>query len=394
VALALSAGLCGSTLAETVATRPAANANENIFLGEIERTEYSEPSLDPGVVGEVELIRERYPDGKVLIERQVTLNGEGNYVNHGAWKQYSTKGDVIAEGQYNFGQRIGLWTRWIGQKESKLFNELPFKQFKPPFMSQANFAEGKMDGEWIVTDANERKVMAVSLKNGERHGTATTWLPNGNIYMQMTYDQSIPVGDMLQANTKTGELQKIASYDRGHRVITKSEHYPSRSRQVGKERQLKSEVMYLAAKSVMQSPDDFWTMTTAKYEAEGEDLRHGTARTWYANGQPQQDGFYTNGKKTGTFTYWHENGQVYVIGEYRDDLAEGTWTWWHDNGQKSAVGKYEDGKLVGEWRWWDPQGQLTKHQTYTGTESAAAEPEEGEERVDVSNLPVVSDDQF
>src|SRR5262245_2176489 len=39
---------------------------------------------------EVEVIRERYPDGKVRVERQVTLDADGNYVNHGPWKWYSS----------------------------------------------------------------------------------------------------------------------------------------------------------------------------------------------------------------------------------------------------------------------------------------------------------------
>ena len=81
------------------------------LLSEISATDYAEVKTEPGVAGEVELIRERYLDGKVRIERQVTLNNEGNYVNHGTWKMYSPQGDVIAEGQYNFGERNGMQTR-------------------------------------------------------------------------------------------------------------------------------------------------------------------------------------------------------------------------------------------------------------------------------------------
>ena len=98
-------------------------------------------------------------DGKVRIERQVTLNNDGNYVNHGAWKMYSPTGDVVAEGQYNFGERNGMWTRWNGRKDSTMLNEFPFKDFKAPFMSQATFDNGKMEGDWIITDANDRKVI-------------------------------------------------------------------------------------------------------------------------------------------------------------------------------------------------------------------------------------------
>ena len=118
VAFALAAGAAWAAPAGDSGSHPSLTQYENIFLGEIETIRYSEESSGPGVVGEVEVVRERYPDGKVRIERQVTLNNEGNYVNHGAWKLFSASADVIAEGQYNFGQRVGMWTRWLGRNDS------------------------------------------------------------------------------------------------------------------------------------------------------------------------------------------------------------------------------------------------------------------------------------
>lgn len=379
-ALAISTVTSPAVVAKETVKRHAPAKFQNMFVGEVAPTNYSELRIPNGVNSEVEVIRERHTDGSVHIERQVTLNAEGNYVNHGVWKEFTNMGDVAAEGQYNFGQRVGLWTRWIGKKDSALINDMPFSQFKAPFMSQANFADGKMDGEWTITDANERKVMSVSLKEGRRNGTTTFWLPNGKIFWQITYDQAVPVGDLLEVNKKSGEVVKSATYDHGHKIITKSDNYNSqrgRNAQVQK----KSQVNYLAAKSVAKSLDDFWGMKLAQYGAEGADVRHGSAKTWYPNGQQESDGFYLNGKKTGTFTNWHENGQMESTGEYHDDLADGTWIWWYENGQKSAVGRYENGKLIGDWRWWDEEGKLTKQHTYTGTESASTETEE---KVDVS----------
>jgi antitoxin component YwqK of YwqJK toxin-antitoxin module len=353
------------------------------LLSDIAATEYEEVKAEPGVVGEVELVRERYLDGKVRIERQVTLNNDGNYVNHGAWKMYSPNGDVVAEGQYHFGERTGLWTRWTGRKDSASFSEAPFNHFKAPFMSQANFANGKLDGDWIITDANDRKVMLISFKDGLRNGPATTWATNGKVLNQITYLNGIPVGDQLEINTKTGELARTATYEDGRKVVTKTTYFPRTKKK-------QSETMYLAAKTIETAADDFWTVKLAKYGSEGSDLKHGTAKSWYANGKAEQDGAYEYGKKAGTFTFWHENGQVASTGEYRDDLAEGTWVWWHDNGQKSAVGKYTKGALIGEWRWWDETGKLTKQQTYNGTESASAEPTPAEEKIDVSKRNVKS----
>jgi antitoxin component YwqK of YwqJK toxin-antitoxin module len=374
IALAMAAGLNSAAVAKETGRAPA----EFAYVAELEPTVSSEVKAEPGVNGEVELVRERYLDGKVRIERQVTLNGDGNYVNHGSWKQFSEKGEVIAEGQYNFGQRVGMWTRWLGRNDSPIFKEFPFDKFKAPFMSQVTFVDGKMDGDWIIADVNEHKILVTSLKAGERTGSSTTWLPNGKVYRQASYNQSVPVGDLLELNPKTGQLAKVATYEEGRKVVTTTTYFP------GNKRQKQSETMYLAAKTVVETPDDFWSARLAKFASEGSDLKNGTAKTWYANGKQESDGYYVLGQKSGTFTYWHENGQVASTGEYKDDLAEGTWVWWHDNGQKSAVGKYEKGTLIGDWRWWDSEGKLTKQQTYDGTESASTQPEE---RMDVSKRP-------
>jgi antitoxin component YwqK of YwqJK toxin-antitoxin module len=212
--------------------------------------------------------------------------------------------------------------------------------------------------------------MQISLKAGRRNGPAITWLPDGKTFRQATYDQGIPVGDVLEVNNKTGELARADSYVDGRRVITKTTYHS------GSQRQKKSETMYLAATTVQQSADEFWNFRLAKYTSEGKDLKHGPSKAWFANGKPQFDGFYSMGERTGTFTYWHENGQVAATGEYKNDRAEGIWVWWHKNGQKSAVGKYQDGTLIGEWRWWNEDGRLTKQHEYDGSESISSQDED------------------
>jgi antitoxin component YwqK of YwqJK toxin-antitoxin module len=241
VALAISMGLSTAARAEEHGTLRVPATLPIPLLSDISATEYAEVKAEPGVAGEVELVRERYLDGKVRIERQVTLNNEGNYVNHGAWKMYSPTGDVVAEGQYNFGERNGMWTRWNGRKDSPTLNEFPYRDFKAPFMSQATFTNGKLDGDWIITDANDRKVSIISFKNGLRNGPATTYLPTGKIMAQTTYQNAIPIGDLLEVNKTTGELARAATYEDGHKVVTKTNFYP------GTAHKKQSEIMYLAA---------------------------------------------------------------------------------------------------------------------------------------------------
>jgi antitoxin component YwqK of YwqJK toxin-antitoxin module len=348
------------------------------LLSDEEIEERSQLTTDPGVMGEVEVVRQRYPDGKIHIERQMTLDNEGNYVNHGSWKMYAENGDVMAEGQYQFGRRVGLWTRWHARNDSPLFSQTSYKGFKAPFMSQANFTDGVMDGEWLIIDANDRKCSQISLKNGQRHGLAITWLANGSTFQQSTYEHGQQVGELLETNAKTGKLAQAATFIDGRKLISKIDYYR------GNKQAKKSETSYLGPAMTLASPDEFWNVRFAKYTGEGKQLRHGVAKTWYPNGKLEFEGAYQYGKKSGTFTFWHENGQVAATGDYRDDLAEGQWVWWHENGQKSAFGRYQDGHLIGEWRWWNESGKLTKQQTYDGSENVSSR---NEEAIDISSLP-------
>lgn len=314
----------------------------------------------------VEVIRERFPNGNVKIERCVVLDRDGNYVNHGAWKMFTTEGGISAEGQYDMGQRVGVWTRYFGRNDAPLLNEFPYKRFKAPFVAQANFVNGVMDGDWIVEDADKHKVVQVTFKMGHRHGTMITWLPTGKMFRQATFEEGVPVGDVMEVNSKTNEFERSATYVDGRKIVTKTTHYPNG-------RQKKTEEMFLAATTVQKSADDFWNLKLAEYTTQGNDLRHGESKSWYANGKPRKEGNYQFDKKLGTFTYWYENGQTETSGEYKNDLPEGTWVWFHENGQKKSIGNYQEGALIGDWRWWNTDGKLTKQTTYDGTESVTAQ---------------------
>jgi antitoxin component YwqK of YwqJK toxin-antitoxin module len=322
-----------------------------------------------GAIGELETVRERYDDGKVKIERQVTLDADGNYVNHGEWKMLSRAGDVVAEGHFDMGKRIGTWTRWHGRQDSPELNEFPFNRFKTPFQAQANFVNDEMEGEWLITDSAQQKCMQVSLVGGKRNGQVITWLPSGKVYRQSTYENGVPVGDVLEVDNKSGELKTAANYVDGRKAVTKTTYFHHG-------RQKMTEASFLAATTVERSPDDFWNLRLAQYGSEGNDLRHGPSKTWFENGVVQQEGSYQYDKKCGPFTYRYENGQVAVTGEYKDDAPDDVWVWWHENGQKAAIGKYNAGAMLGEWRWWNEDGKLADTKTYDGTQQAGTDPKD------------------
>jgi antitoxin component YwqK of YwqJK toxin-antitoxin module len=273
------------------------------------------------------------------------------------------------------GRRVGSWTRWLGKNDSKVFGQHPFNRFKPPFASQATFSEGVMDGDWLVVDADNNKMLQVSLTGGKRNGLMISFLPTGKTFRQASYDHGVPVGDVLEADSKTSELKRVATYIDGRRIVTKTAHFKRNRTRKGEELK-KSEEMFLAATTVEKTPDSFWNVTLAEYESQGKDLHHGPSKMWFESGKRQVEGFYQQDQRSGTFTYWYANGQVAATGEFADDLPNDVWVWWHENGQKAAVGKYRAGALIDDWRWWSDDGKLAQEKTYNGTEATAASPKE------------------
>ncbi|TWT87712.1 MORN repeat variant [Pseudobythopirellula maris] len=316
--------------------------------------------------GRVEIIRERFPDGKVSVEREVTLDENENYVNHGEWRMFDRQGNVSAEGRYHYGKRVGPWQRWHNASTSKTVKSFPFNRFKGPFLSQATYTDGVLDGAWIILDADNRKVMQVSIEDGKRHDVTITWSPGGDIIRQQAYEHGVPVGDVLELRGGAKEMERIATYLDGRKLVEKKANHP-------RTRNKKLVESYLEPKTVLKNADDFWTLTFAEYELQGEAVRHGLSQHWHPNGQLEQQGEYRMGEKVGRFTYWHANGQKRSEGAYADDKQDGAWVWWHANGQKAAIGHYAGGELVDRWRWWGENGQLAKQKAYGDSTISVAE---------------------
>lgn len=312
----------------------------------------------------IEVFRERYPNGGIHIEREVTLDADGNYVNHGSWQMLDPSGSLMASGQYDLGKRIGTWTLSLTRNNAEILRESPFGMFKAPFTSNANFNNDKMDGDWLIVDAEQRKVSQITFENGVRHGLAMMWLPNGKVLRQAEYEHGIPVGEVLQANSSTGELERAASYLDGRRITTNVDYFTRAKRQK------RIEELYLAPKTVEKTADDFWNSKFATYDHEGEPLRHGASVSWYKNGQMESQGQYEYNKRVGHFRYWHPNGQISAEGDFENDEYTGLWVWWHENGQKAITGRYENGRTIGQWRWWDERGQLSDRLNYDAAEYA------------------------
>ena len=118
-------------------------------------------------MGKLEMITERYPDGKVKVEREVGQDAAGNYFNQGTYKLYSPNGEVIKSGEFLNGKQHGKWTQQLAKDEGHLFSASQDKQWTGPFTSEATFQDGRLHGTWTIKDSRGQTHHPVELR--QRH---------------------------------------------------------------------------------------------------------------------------------------------------------------------------------------------------------------------------------
>lgn len=341
-----------------------------------------------------EIVRERYPDGRVSIERQVALDENQNYVNHGAWTSFDPSGAKLVSGQYRWGQPHGMWTRWYRGHETPLLQELPYSQFKPPFVSQATFRDGELDGVWSIFDANQQKISEINFSRGRRSGPAVWWYPSGGKMRELAFVDNLLQGEATFYRTN-GQVARRERYERGHKIDRLVQRHPQGG--------VESEGMFRYPQIVMISEDNWWQMELATFEVQGEGTKEGEWTVYYPNGQKRLVGTFKDDQPVGQFTWWHETGQRALAGAYDEGGSRrGEWTWWHPNGMKMTQGEFHLDSPRGMWASWDSEGNLLRQiDSFTGEAPEAivslpspeSSDERGVEELAAPGEPVASEEE-
>lgn len=327
----------------------------------------------PQVVGEAELIRGRYPDGKPHVERWVAEDALGNIVNHGQYTEYDQAGTIIASGKYESGQHAGEWTKQLSFEETQSLVGQFDKAFQAPFSSRATFRHGELHGTWTITDAQGKTLAVWTYADGKRQGSSKQFDPNGDVTQALNYEADLADGPARMP--ADGGIVKETTFSNGMMLRQVDKWHPVA---VGKQRVLEAQEWHLVPMPLNVASSD-WTGNRIKYRStEGiEPIRHGMSVTFYPNGQRESEGTYDHGKRTGTFAWWYANGQQKTVGEYRDDVEHSEWNWWHENGMKHVSGAYVDGRQTNEWSSWSAEGKLvSRTEVSSGTQVADRSPAE------------------
>ncbi len=296
-----------------------------------------------------ELVVQNYPDGNPMLRKEVALDADGNYHNHGRWEVLDRKQQRRASGQFREGKMVGAWYRWHEANEGGIFAEKPFNLFKGPFRSVAAFSGGKLDGTWAIFDSSGLKIFEIQYREGVRDGTATWLYPDQGNMRRANFVEGKLDGRLLEWDEQD-KLVREEEYRSGRRVIRQSTWYRPEFKS--------SENSYLDGTLEFDGDDDWWKASPAPMRQTGERVQHGPANVWYPNRQPKMKGQYDEGNRVGRFVWWHENGLKQGEGVFVDGEKTGHWTWWHDSGRKSIEGRFEDDAEVGVWTWWNEDGSV------------------------------------
>lgn len=305
----------------------------------------------------LERLRQRYPDGSIMIEREVARERDGSYLQHGSWKMWDKHGVLVASGQCRENQFYGTWQRVHQITDSATFRVEPYSLFAGPFVSEATFEDGLLHGKWTIRDAQGNPISEIEFADGHRHGLATWWYPGGKKMEQIAFRNGTVDGTAKHWK-KSGELDHEEQFVNG-RLLQTLPHFDAENR-------IQAEASYLHPQLIMQASDDWWNARLAQFTAlrsadpKNEKQLHGPAVTWYPNGQKKSEFQYEYGNMQGVQNWWYDDGQLATHGTFEFGKPNGTWTWYHRNGQKAVSGQYQSGEVVGDWLWWSYDGQIVR----------------------------------
>lgn len=318
----------------------------------------------------VETVIDRYQNGAVNVERQAYRDAQGDFVNHGNYTVRDLDGAVVRSGEFRGGKQHGKWLHRFQHDTGHLFSAKDDGQFTGPFVSEANFDDGRLHGLWTIKTAAGKNVIQWGFQYGDRHGKSTWWYASGQKRLEANYQKGILHGEVLEWSPD-GKLAKQGTYVDGRHRVKKVGWYPTGEKHY--------EGTSLGAQIAVEPIVDWWnaTATATPTENLGKTQKDGLWVTWYRNGTKQAEGRYQRDLPNGEFVWWYENGTKQAQGTYRAGAKDGLWITWFSTGARESQIEYRQGVVSGKWMVWNAQGKLVQSRDFSGKGQSTAEAGKG-----------------
>ncbi|MEL6716036.1 MAG: hypothetical protein AAFP86_19805, partial [Planctomycetota bacterium] len=224
-------------------------------------------------------------------------------VKHGPITRYRPVGTITFEARFQDGQLEGLRREYTK-------NEVLVKK--------ALYRGGVLQGPYRVWYPKGQLAEQATYEGGQLDGQRRRWAPNGVLMLDERYVVGRREGKYTEYNEETGEPKRWGAFDGGLRTGRWSETDPAgRLTTVAEyERDLRNGVFQL------WDPKTGNLVESSTFE---KGVQSGPSRTWFADGVPQSEGAYVDGRRTGPWKYWRADGTLNDswAGVYEDDERVG-----------------------------------------------------------------------
>jgi antitoxin component YwqK of YwqJK toxin-antitoxin module len=201
------------------------------------------------------------------------------------------------------------------------------KDKKAP-LAKGEIIDGLKEGNWVYYHEkfddmeqlrpNEFESNIVSYKKGILNGEFNSIQQNGMPFKNGTYKDGKKAGKWTSYNSYTGNVSCEETFEDGEEVGLRLSYH-----------------------SNGQLRDEYYLDKNSKPEI--------TQRSWFENGQIENEEHYKNGKKDGKWLKFYENGNKYWEKNYKNDTEHGPIIFWHkDTQEKKSEVNYVKGELSGD----------------------------------------------
>lgn len=276
---------------------------------------------------------------------------QGQQLPDGVWSHGDGTGRALARGKYQDGRRQGLWVRYFEPGEGEMFAATFYRDFEPPFTSEAEFKDGVLEGAWTVYDSKKRIATRWEFHDNVAHGKSTWFFADGATRQESSIRQGRLDGDHTVWDEQHQIVESLQFAD-GLRLTPYQEFYSPK--------QVRCTGSYVDTAERKEVSFNWWQGVAGIVSIRGEagQAKHGLWTWSYESGQKLLEGSYHEGHPTGSFTWWYENGQRQLAGSYVNGEPNGPFIWWHENGQKELSAPYVAGRQSGPWMLWDSEGAV------------------------------------
>ncbi len=254
----------------------------------------------------IETVRETYPNGTPRIEKTGYRNEKGAFVEHGIWTAYRESGQKIGGGELQHGKMHGHWVRSYWPEEAQLLKTGALAGFQGTAIAEGDFVNGKLNGPWVIKDAQGTIVASWGFANGQQNGEWVWNYPNGKPQFRTNYVRGKQHG-LAEKFDFNGTSTGVQNFVDGRELVRQTFYHPNGV--------ISCEGTFLTAAEKLTTKFDWWAGfgETLFYGYVGGRDRHGKFVWFYPSGKKKIEGEYLLGQITGTWTYYNEDGTVQKI---------------------------------------------------------------------------------